>query len=221
MVTEEYRSAYNHFEIWATLDAYRDDHLNELNMATAFWGLTMQAHTRIALIHMYHLVEENNQVVSIPVLWEWIEKNLALFSVEPFAARLKKKYPQISLDEQNECTEGQKQRQITLAKKNEHRKAPEESAQTIDHLKVWRDKVLAHVDKDFLKHRKELDEKYPLSIDQVRNLLKTLGEILNVYSLAYYSSSYAWDIPYKSGFDLTMKALKTYSEARNKLLREP
>jgi len=74
----------------------------------------------------------------------------------------------------------------------EHKKRIEEMKDVVNKLLVWRDKKIAHFDKEPFINRKFLIEEAPISKKELEQLKKIIIDILNTYSYAYSGKIYAY-----------------------------
>jgi hypothetical protein len=65
----------------------------------------------------------------------------------------------------------------------------------IYNLKVWRDKKLAHIEKDFIKKSINLMKSYPVKITEIDDIISTLHEILDKYRVSYDGVGWVLGLP--------------------------
>lgn len=202
-----------HIEAWSAIEEYRVDHVNELNIAPSFWGLTRKAHLHAGLLNLSILLDKNRRSVSLPRWLDWIEQHLSLFSDDKmFTQRLLRSS---RIDEDELESRGKIPRKVTREFINAHREKIHSFDTDIEYLKAWRDKVLAHRDADFLKKGELIEQVYPLLLPRITESLIIFEDILNFYSLAYDSSSYAFNVTFKHGLEGMIQILAEWQKARS------
>ncbi|MGE5329884.1 MAG: hypothetical protein ACM3KR_10305 [Deltaproteobacteria bacterium] len=159
-------------ELYIHLMNKRIDRINELNMAPAFFGLTINcflASTVISLAKLYENYNgKNRSDRNICKFLNFIEQNSDIFTQdEETLQKFRCNYRVDSL----------------LIKK--HRKLIEDSKSKLDNLFYWRDKCYAHNDKKYFLDSTALGNDAGLTIKSFRELIKLAQDILNDYSIAY------------------------------------
>ena len=91
--------------------------------------------------------------------------------------------------------------------------------QTINNLSKWRDKVIAHIDQQFLISEKNISTEYPLKIDQFHEIISIIFHILNRYSGAYESSEYAEQYPNEDDIQFVMDCIRFKIEEHHKQIQ--
>ena len=195
---------------WLAIEGYRQEHVAELNIAPAFWSLTMRAHLHAGLLDLATLVDRNRQSISIYRLLDYVEEYQELFSDRAYENRLRtqsihgKRLEEMVRD----------RRRVTEEKICEDRTAIADFDKDIKNLRGGRNKVLAHVDEEFLRKGKSVDQVYPLLRTRTFAALTTFGDIFNFYSDAYDSSTYDIGVPFESSLQTMISALTQWHQAR-------
>ena len=79
---------------------------------------------------------------------------------------------------------------IVLKTVQEDREKLKNLERITSNLKTWRDKAIAHIDKQFLLDGVDVAKQYPVKIGELGETITALFEILNRYSYAYNSSTW-------------------------------
>jgi len=203
-----------HFKLWKRLQNYRTDYLKELNQAPFFFNFTTRAHLDAALIHIFKFFDKRKDSLSIWRFLDFIEKNLEIFSTESFSQRI---------DIDNEWYETQVNSHIPITFKT----AQEDRAKLIElecikcitrSLKTWRDKAIVHINKQFVLDGIDVAKQYPVKVEEFEKTITALFEILNRYSRAYNSSTYARNWPGEDDTQAVMDSIRFRIQQRKKAM---
>lgn len=160
------------FELSIHIDNYRSNRLEELNIAPSFFSLVLDSFfytTVVSLARMYDSYRFLNRSDKNLIRFiNFVEQNIKLF---PSDKHILKKFNIIY--------------PVTLNSINEHRKSIQEVAPILDKLFTWRDKYFAHYDNNFFLNDNLLENKYGLTVGEIRKLIKLAAELLNYYSIGY------------------------------------
>lgn len=153
----------------------------EFNQSGTFWKLTFQAHLDASLFRLCRVYDNTALSLSLLNLLDTIKVNLHLFDVAGFKERLKDNPFVESLS-------------IT-ARKPDLKQLDEDidyvsvNNPLVDKLIKWRNKIFAHRDARNVIIKKNLAVSYPLSINDISELLERGIMILNRYSSLFRASS--------------------------------
>lgn len=174
----ELRWANAHLYFWKQLAEATQQYLEETNRAPGFWTFTMDAHKEACLLRLMRILDKDKQASSIPGFLNYVESNYKQLRELPLPddqcysekfAGLRDSLPQMIVEHRNELNE----HEIVLAS-----------------LSAWRDKKYAHLDKDVLLGKIDLNS-YKLPLGFVEKLIKKCHEILYWYGVAYLGTDYA------------------------------
>ena len=85
----------------------------------------------------------------------------------------------------------------------------------IDNLKSWRNKKLAHIDKQQAMKNTSVMKAKPVTVNEIDDILTTLDEILNRYRVAYDGTSWLIGLPpVRQQMEYLMDAIKFYRQSR-------
>ena len=138
--------------------------IDELNVAPAFFGLTIKALLENSVLRLAKLYDSSNGSATISAFLDFIEQNVnAVFENDNFI-RIKK----------------------DIIKDRENLKSQSER---LLKLRVIRDRVLAHNDKKFVHSLKDVFIEQNFIIRDIRELISLGADIVNNYSV-YFSGKY-------------------------------
>jgi hypothetical protein len=198
-----------HLNLWERLEKYKaTSYIDELNQTRYFFTFTIKAHLDDILLTLSRILDKGKHGDPLSI-WKFInfaEQNIEIFSTEAFRQRVKQK-PESWIESH---------RPITLNEIVEDRQKLERLEQTTKNLTTWRNKVIAHIDRQFLLAGKIVSEEHPLQLQQLKEAIDTLFEILNRYSGAYNSSSYAKSYPGEDDVQFVMDCIRFYIQEQNR-----
>lgn len=167
---QEIISLNSFLELYVHIRKKRNDRLQILNKAPAFFRLTQESLLTSVIVGLAKIYEKRNRRGrTIYNFLNYIEANYrVIFSNNPEL-----------------ITKQLRDYEITTELIKEHKSQLEEQEPLLDNLFAWRDKSFAHIDKKYFEERSSLGEDYPLTIKQLRYLIELLAKILNMYGGAY------------------------------------
>lgn len=199
-----------HLNLWERFEKYKaTSYIDELNQARYFFNFTIKAHLDDVLVTLSRILDRHKEALSIWKFLSFAEKNREIFSTQAFNQRMIKKP-----DYDKYWAESHKP--ITLKEIEEDRQKLGSLEQTVNNLTAWRNKVVAHIDRQFLLSDKIVSEEYPMQLQQLQEVVTTLFPILNRYSGAYNSSSYATSYPGEDDVQFVMDCIRFYIEEHNR-----
>jgi hypothetical protein len=195
----ELNNANWHFTIWKYLQELRGTYHKELNQAPAFFGLTMYAHLLAALVRINKFFDKNEQHLSIRKFLDFIEQNLDIFSNKAFEARMRSKgrYESYIIKGHSE---------ITHQKVEEDRKKVDDLP--VAHIRRWRNTILVHIEEGRVLRGIDIMKKYPVKQRQVDDIINTLDDMLNDYSVAYDDYTWVKGLPIEYGIKTVVDAIR-------------
>lgn len=195
----ELNSANWHFDIYKTLNEAKKHYLQELNQAAPFWGLTIDAHALLTLILLNRFFDKQERHLSVESLLTIAERNMNIFSDERFADRLKKadRFDEYLVTNRNQVTHETIQR---------HKQTV--NSLPISGLRTWRNKLLAHIDKEWVMRDKDVRKTVRLNETHIQKIIDTLDDTLNYFHEAYDGSTWVKDIPLSNGIENVLDAVQ-------------
>jgi hypothetical protein len=194
----ELNTANWHFQIYQILKNKKAEYQHEINQAAPFWALTINSHALLTFIILNRFFDKNDRHLSLRSLIDAAEHNLDIFSVEQFKDRLRKsgRYDDHVMKHYTPVTakDIQLQRQ-TMANL------------PVSELRNWRNKLLAHIDKDWVIQGKDL-KSLQINTSHVLEIIESFDKILNYYHGAYDASVWIKDIPLKNEIENVLDSIK-------------
>jgi hypothetical protein len=191
---KELTRARMHFALYKLLQDAKKGYLKELNQAPVFFNFTISAHRDAGLMSLFRLLKKQEASLTLWKFLDFVDNNLSqLFSNEAFSARVPKHW----------INEGllSHRKPPTRADIKDDRKKLAEFKEVIDHLITWRDKQVAHIDEQVALSQINIAQKFPIKLTKLEDLTMLMVDIINKYSTAYDSSTYAVDIvPQPEGY---------------------
>lgn len=198
---DELNKANWHFSIVKYISDIGKDYHKELNQAPGFWGLTINAHMSCALARLNNFFGEEKVMKHLHMrsFLDFIEQNLGIFSNQAFKKRLCKegRYDELAAKFNSE---------ITIEKvKSDRQKL---SKLPISSLTKWRNKILSHIDKNYVARNVDITKRYPIQMKHIEQIIDTLDDMLNEYSLAYDFSTYNKGLAIEDGIKYILDAVR-------------
>jgi hypothetical protein len=199
-----------HLNLWERLEKYKaTSYIDELNQAPYFYTFTTKAHLENVLVTLSRILDRHEDSLSIWKFLDFAEQNRKIFSTGVFQQRMIQKpdYDEYWVKSHTP---------ITLQEIEDDRERLAKLEQTVKNLDKWRNKVIAHTDRQFLLAGKIVSKEYPLQLQQLQEVIDTLFEILNRYSGAYDSSSYAEGYPGEDDIQFVMDCIRFYIQEQDR-----
>jgi len=161
-------------EVYDYLSASRVLYNNEMNIAPAFFGMTMSAMARTIVLESSKLFDMNSDK-NIDKLLKCCENNKKMFGEELIrrelvdvdgVERVIKTSEKINLNE------------VIIDLRNEY----DNLSATICKIKHQRDKVLAHADKKYFYDNKKMSAENPISINEFKVLMEYALKVCNLFN---------------------------------------
>lgn len=199
----ELNNANWHFRIWKYLREIEKDYLPELNQAPAFFNLTMDAHLLETIMRLNRFFDKDRRKRPLTI-WEFlkfVEQNIGIFSEQAFEKRLRGKERYIvALSPQAEAMARIANERATFQRNKVTYQKVEQDRQKVEklpkeNLRKWRNKALAHIQKDYVLANISVFKRYPVKPQQIDQIIDTLDDVLNDYCVAYDSSTWAKELP--------------------------
>lgn len=201
-----------HLNLWERLEKYKaTSYIDELNQARYFFTFTIKAHLDDVLLTLSRILDRHEDSLSIWKFLDFAQQNCQIFSTEAFRQRMMQEpnYDEFWVKSHTP---------ITLQEIEEDKQKLEKLEQTVNNLTTWRNKVIAHIDRQFLLSGRIVSEEYPMQLQQLQEVVETLFQILNRYSGAYNSSSYARSYPGEDDVQFVMDCIRFYIQEWKKQL---
>jgi hypothetical protein len=183
----------------------KNGYIHELNIAPAFFGLTINAHWLDALMRLNKFFDKQERHLSVYQFLDFVEQNLDVFSNQAFEKRVRDRETldvviQNHVEVTSQMVEQDRQKLTQLPIRN---------------LRKWRNMMLAHIEKESLLRDINVPKQYPVKVAQIDEIINTLDEMLNDYSGAYDANIWIKELPLEGGIQRVMDAVRfSISEER-------
>jgi hypothetical protein len=209
---EEINTAYTHYEICKYLREIRSTRRAEFSEALTFLSLTMDSHLFSTVMIINRFIDSHKDALHLDVFFKFIGDNLSLFSATAYKKRLLGN----GVDDED-CEHWVRLHKDITAEMVEQDKAKVESLSThksVQNLKVWRDKKLAHIEKDLVTKSVDIMKEFPVTIQEIDTIISTLHEILDRYRVAYDGAQWILGLPpTKHQIEYIMDAISFYRQS--------
>jgi len=209
---EELNTAYTHYEICKYLREIRSTRHAEFSEALTFFSLTMNSNLFATVMSINRFIDLHRDSLHLDVFFRFIRENLSLFSATAYKKRLLDK----GVDNED-CEHWVKLHKDVTAEMIKQDKAKVESLsahKSVQNLKVWRDKKLAHIEKDLVTKNVDIMKEFPVTIQEIDTIIITLHEILDRYRIAYDGVQWILGLPpTKYQIDYIMDAILVYRQS--------
>jgi hypothetical protein len=167
---EELNTAYTHYEICKYLREIGSSREAEFSEAPTFLSLTLNANLFVTVMSINRFIDSHRDSLHLDAFFTFIRNNLSLFSAKAYKKRLLDK----GVDSED-CEHWVKLHKDITADMVEQDKAKIESLsahKSVQNLKLWRDKKLAHIEKDVVTKSIDIMKEFPVTIqaDRKRSL---------------------------------------------------
>ncbi len=206
---DELNKAYTYYEISKALREIKSTRRTEFSEAITFLSLTLNATLFSTVMSINRFIDSHRDSLHLDVFFKFIRNNMNLFSAKAYKKRLLDK----GLDSED-CEHWVKLHTDITAEMVDQDKAKIESL-PVHNLKVWRDKKLAHIERNLVTKNVNIMEVNPVTIQEIDKILITLHEILDRYRLAYDGVQWILGLPpAKPQIEYVMDAISHYRQSR-------
>lgn len=210
---EELNTSYTHYEICTYLREIRITRRAEFSEALTFLSLTINSNLFVTVMSINRFIDSHRDSLHLDAFFEFIRNNLSLFSAKAYKKRLLDK----GVDSED-CEHWVKLHKDITAEMVEQDKAKVErlsAHKSVQNLKVWRDKKLAHIEKDVVTKSVDIMKEFPVTIQDIDTIIITLHEILDRYRIAYDGVQWILGLPpAKPQIEYVMDAISYYRQSR-------
>jgi hypothetical protein len=209
-LTDELVTACIHFNLYADLNESVSSYVTELNQSPAFWKCTFRAHLDTVLLRLCRIYEQHSSSLNLRNLLHTIKANIKIFEVDRFRERLKDNPFVDSLSSSPTKPDiEQLFKDINYVS---------EANPSVSTLLIWRNNIIAHKSAKHVTKNLDIQNDYPLSIDDIKQLLEEGTAILNRYSHLFDATIYSTQIvghdDYKKVLEAIRSVVKQYEEKR-------
>lgn len=211
---DELRWANMHFKVWKQVRNHTTDYLRELNQASAFFSSTIKAHLDSAVMHLSKILDKHGKALSIWKFLNFVEQNQDIFSMHAFSQHMIAKY---GYEVQDRIEKRFKlHAPITTETVDEDRRRLNSLNRAIRNLERWRHKQFAHIDMKSVLQGVNITKQYPIQLGKFEEIIKTLHDILDRYSIAYHAVGHSMDMSFESGLKTILTSIRFRNEEERK-----
>jgi len=208
---DELNTAYTHYEIAKCIREFRHTRLTDFNEAITFFKVTQNANLFATIISIFRFIDTRTDTMQLHSFFELVRNNLDLFSTSAYRKRLEHNgrdeedinhWTQLRVEITKEIVDADEKRVINLP---------------VTNLIKWRHKKLAHLDKEWALNEVDVMQENPITVTEIDNILTTLDEILNRYSISY--DGFQWVIglpPVRPQMAYIMDSIKYHRESKKR-----
>ncbi len=206
---DELNTAYTHYEIAKSIREFRHIRPSDFNEAITFFQVTQNANLFATIISIFRFIDTRTDTMQLHSFFELVRNNLDLFSTQAYRKRLE----QVGRDEEdiNHWT----QLHVEITKETVDTDEKRVRNLPVTNLIRWRHKKLAHLDKEQALNEVDVMQENPITVQEIDDILTTLDEILNRYSIAYDGVQWAIGLPpVKQQIEYIMDSVKYNRESK-------
>ncbi len=169
------------------------------NESNTFWSLTVNALLDAVLTRLCRVYDQHSQSLNLRNLLDTIEDNLEIFDTENFKERLSASPFVDSLS--------QTARKPNTDVLETDMKSVNSTDPLVEKLIIWRNNIIAHKSASNVVKEKDITKDYPITKDEVSELVSRATSILNRYSSLFRASSYSTQIVGHDDYKYVLKAV--------------
>lgn len=208
-LAEEIIDGECYFKLHEDLISAIPDYREVYNQSNTFWSLTTKALFDATLSRLCRVYDQNSKSLSLCNLLDTIEANLGIFDTDNFKERLRDNPFVESL--------AQTARRPNADILKQDMKSANDTDPLVKKLIIWRNNILSHKTATVIVKQIAITKNYPISRDDISQLLSRATSILNRYSGLFRASTYSTQI---IGHDDYLYILKTIKESIRKYKEE-
>lgn len=201
---------YSTFEIYKHVLKISKDKLEEINFAPTFFSISLQSLFSETIITLCKIFKsgKNNKYNMYDFL-NFVKENMLMFSWEN---KIKRVHFQDADIEFEKSLHNNVDESIIKV----HIKNIEIQNEIIKNLFFWRDKHLAHNDKDYFLKAELIAKDAPITYGEISNLINLAKDIMNYYSIAYNGIDNSLEAFTLFDIDNLLNALEDYIQIKRK-----
>ncbi|MFH1381584.1 MAG: hypothetical protein ABIH70_01685 [Chloroflexota bacterium] len=190
-----------HFSVVRYISSTSNKYLKELNQSPGFWGLTMNSHISSTLMHLNNLFGKGTKEKHLHMrsFLDFVKENPDIFSREAFERRLRTvgRYDELAI-----------KFDPWIAIEKVEKDIGNLNNLPISGLRVWRNRMLSHINKDSVREDIDIVKKYPVRTKHILEIIDTLHNMLNEYCLAFDFSTHSKDLTIENGIEYILEAVR-------------
>ncbi len=201
-----------HIKLRSDLTGAVAQYHTEYNQSGTFWSLTFQAHLDAAVFRLCKIYEQHNKTLNLRNLLDTIKANISIFDREEFRERLKDNpFVEGLSDISRKPDEAQLDKDIAFVS---------EENPLVKNLIVWRNNFFAHRGTKHAINKNGLETDYPLTIEDVEELLSEGMRILNRYSSLFGASTYSTNMIGHDDYQHVLKSIQEHLASYEQRIEE-
>ncbi len=205
----EINKIYTYYEICKTLKESQSRRSDEYKEALTFFSEVMNTTLFATVMGINRFIDYRRDSLNLNFFFNFVKSNLVLFSAEAYRKRLKD-----SGRDDEDCDHWVGKHTAITREMVEQDKARVESL-PVKHLKVWRDKMLAHIERNMVTDNIDIMREYPVTIQEIDNIIVALHEILDRYRIAYDGVQWMLGLPpVKPQIEYIMDSILSYRQSK-------
>ncbi len=194
-ISEDLIQASIHFKLERNLFNSFKDYRDEIGKAPNFWQTTISANADAVIFRLCKVFDQHKDVISLPSFLKALINDQELLQSKDFQKNFYKDLKHLDLNKIDKDYQ-------SLLDKNNRR---------IKQLIIWRNNVYFHTGpKPVLNNDSHFYEDYPITVDDIENLLKKGYEIMNDYSVVFFGNRYAFGSLDEHDYFVVLDALKKF-----------
>lgn len=171
------------FKLYSDLSDAIREYQRVMNQSSAFWSLTLQATLDAALLRLCRAYDQHRHSLSLQNLLDTIKANLYIFGTDNFRQRL--------WDNPFVESLAQSARKPSTDMLGQDMELVNRSDPLVNKLVVWRDNIIAHTRASNVVNEKDIAKNYPLTKEEISQLVNRATSIVNRYSRLFRASTYS------------------------------
>ena len=196
-----------HWRLHSDLIDQIEKYEKEFNQSPAFWSFTFQAHLDATIFRLIRIFDSHNSSLSLTNLLNTIAANLDLFEIDRFRKRLKEN---IFVDSLAKNARKPDEPQL---RKDVH--AVSDGNPVVKKLIIVRNNLLAHKTASNVISGNDVASKYPLTYDDVEELLRLSKVVINRYLNLFKATSYSTQVVGHDDFEFVLDSMRFYLKKLN------
>jgi hypothetical protein len=188
------------------------EYTKEFNQSVTFWNITFQALLDATMFALCRIYDTHAKTNSLRNLLDTIKGNLHIFDEADFRIRLKDNPFVGSLAESAEKPD--------LKQLNEDIEYASDKNPLVNNLRAWRNNILAHKSAKIIIKGTNVPDDFPLSMENIAELLESGMSILNHYSGLFRALSYSTQIVGHDDYRHVLNCIRADLKRREEQFRE-
>lgn len=209
-LAQELVDANIHWKLRKDLEDQIRPFSDEFNQTATFWSLTFQAQLDAAIFRLIRIYDGNSRALSLRNFLDTIVENLQIFDVDRYRDRLKGNPFVDSLSDDARQPDARQLSDDIAFVSNEN--------DLVQKLTIWRNNLFAHKSAQNAVRNYNIANDFPLTSEDIDNLLTEGMNILNRYSLMFLANTYSTQIIGHDDFTFLLGCVKKDLAARREAL---